>query len=158
MNTKTENIDGISCQVLSPTHTSDVVYFLFLEMFKPDILFKVCKHCERIFPCFYHKNVQFCERIDENRNETCQQIKFCHDYMEYDPDGVSTRQMIMDMYNKAYRRQRRRVDRHNLEINKFWIWSKKARKQRDLCLKRKITINEFEEWIKENDKNYDEED
>ncbi|MGN1457312.1 MAG: hypothetical protein ACI4XP_05070 [Acutalibacteraceae bacterium] len=78
--------------------------------------------------------------------------------MEYDPDGVSTRQMIMDMYNKAYRRQRRRVDRHNLEINKFWIWSKKARKQRDLCLKRKITINEFEEWIKENDKNYDEED
>lgn len=158
LNTKIENIDGISCQVLYPTHTSDVVYFLFLEMFKSDILFKVCKRCERIFPCFYHKNVQFCERLDLYVKETCRQIKFSHDYIEYDPNGDSTKQMILDIYNRAYRRQRRRVDHDSLTVVKFKIWSKKARKQRDLCLKRKITINEFEEWIKENDKNYDEED
>ncbi len=157
LNTKIENIDGIACQVLYPTHTSDVVYFLFLEMFKSDILFKVCKRCEKIFPCFYHKNIQFCERIDKSLNETCRQIKFSHLNDEFDTSNDDTRQIVLDIFEKAYKRQRGRVDYGSLDKSKFKIWSKKARKQRDLCLKQKLTIRDFEDWIKENDWNYEDE-
>ena len=68
-----------------------------------------------------------------------------------------TRQIVLDIYEKAYKRQRGRVDYGSLDKTKFKIWSKKARKQRDLCLKETISIREFEDWIKENDWNYEEE-
>ena len=155
--TKLECIDGKMCQVLYPKHTGDVIYFLFSEMSKRDILFKKCKRCEKIFPCYYHKNVQFCERLDESRNETCRQIKFSHLGGANDMADDDTRQIVLDIYEKAYKRQRGRVDYGSLDKTKFKIWSKKARKQRDLCLKETITIREFEEWIKENDWNYEEE-
>ena len=155
--TKLECIDGKMCQVLYPKHTGDVIYFLFSEMSKRDILFKKCKRCEKIFPCYYHKNVQFCERLDESRNETCRQIKFSHLGGTNDMADDDTRQIVLDIYEKAYKRQRGRVDYGSLDKTKFKIWSKKARKQRDLCLKETITIREFEEWIKENDWNYEEE-
>ena len=155
--TKLENVDGRMCQVLYPKHTSDVIYYLFSEMSKRDILFKKCKRCEKIFPCYYHKNVQFCERLYESRNETCRQIKFSHLGGANDMADDDTRQIVLDIYEKAYKRQRGRVDYGSLDKTKFKIWSKKARKQRDLCLKETITIREFEEWIKENDWNYEEE-
>lgn len=155
--TKLESIDGKMCQVLYPKHTGDVIYFLFSEMSKRDILFKKCKRCEKIFPCYYHKNVQFCERLDESRNETCRQIKFSHLGGTNDMADDDTRQIVLDIYEKAYKRQRGRVDYGSLDKTKFKIWSKKARKQRDLCLKEAISIREFEEWIKENDWNYEEE-
>ena len=155
--TKLENVDGRMCQVLYPKHTSDVIYYLFSEMSKRDILFKKCKRCEKLFPCYYHKNVQFCERLDESRNETCRQIKFSHLGGVNDMADDDTRQIVLDIYEKAYKRQRGRVDYGSLDKTKFKIWSKKVRKQRDLCLKQKITIREFEEWIKENDWNYEEE-
>ncbi len=155
--TKLENVDGRMCQVLYPKHTSDVIYYLFSEMSKRDILFKKCKRCEKLFPCYYHKNVQFCERLDESRNETCRQIKFSHLGGANDMADDDTRQIVLDIYEKAYKRQRGRVDYGSLDKTKFKIWSKKVRKQRDLCLKQKITIREFEEWIKENDWNYEEE-
>lgn len=155
--TKLECIDGKMCQVLYPKHTGDVIYFLFSEMSKRDILFKKCKRCEKIFPCYYHKNVQFCERLDESRNETCRQIKFSHLGGTNDMADDDTRQIVLDIYEKAYKRQRGRVDYGSLDKTKFKIWSKKARKQRDLCLKESISIREFEEWIKENDWNYEEE-
>ena len=155
--TKLESINGKMCQVLYPKHTSDVIYFLFSEMSKRDILFKKCKRCEKIFPCYYHKNVQFCERLDESRNETCRQIKFSHLGGTNDMADDDTRQIVLDIYEKAYKRQRGRVDYGSLDKTKFKIWSKKARKQRDLCLKEAISIREFEEWIKENDWNYEEE-
>ncbi len=155
--TKLENIDGKMCQVLYPKHTSDVVYFLFCEMSKKDILFKKCKRCEKIFPCYYHKNVQFCERLDTSRNETCRQIKFSHLGDVNDMADDDTRQIVLDIYEKAYKRQRGRVDYGTLDKAKFKVWSKKARKRRDLCLKERLSIREFEDWIKENDWNYDEE-
>ena len=155
--TKLENVDGRMCQVLYPKHTSDVIYYLFSEMSKRDILFKKCKRCEKLFPCYYHKNVQFCERLDESRNETCRQIKFSHLGGVNDMADDDTRQIVLDIYEKAYKRQRGRVDYGSLDKTKFKIWSKKARKQRDLCLKETISIREFEEWIKENDWNYEEE-
>ena len=155
--TKLEDVDGRMCQVLYPKHTSDVIYYLFSEMSKRDILFKKCKRCEKLFPCYYHKNVQFCERLDESRNETCRQIKFSHLGGVNDMADDDTRQIVLDIYEKAYKRQRGRVDYGSLDKTKFKIWSKKVRKQRDLCLKQKITIREFEEWIKENDWNYEEE-
>ncbi len=155
--TKLENVDGRMCQVLYPRHTSDVIYYLFSEMSKRNILFKKCKRCEKLFPCYYHKNVQFCERLDESRNETCRQIKFSHLGGVNDMADDDTRQIVLDIYEKAYKRQRGRVDYGSLDKTKFKIWSKKVRKQRDLCLKQKITIREFEEWIKENDWNYEEE-
>ena len=155
--TKLENVDGRMCQVLYPRHTSDVIYYLFSEMSKRDILFKKCKRCEKLFPCYYHKNVQFCERLDESRNETCRQIKFSHLGGANDMADDDTRQIVLDIYEKAYKRQRGRVDYGSLDKTKFKIWSKKARKQRDLCLKETISIREFEEWIKENDWNYEEE-
>ena len=155
--TKLENVDGRMCQVLYPKHTSDVIYYLFSEMSKRDILFKKCKRCEKLFPCYYHKNVQFCERLDESRNETCRQIKFSHLGGVNDMADDDTRQIVLDIYEKAYKRQRGRVDYGSLDKTKFKIWSKKARKQRDLCLKEAISIREFEEWIKENDWNYEEE-
>jgi len=155
--TKLENVDGRMCQVLYPRHTSDVIYYLFSEMSKRDILFKKCKRCEKLFPCYYHKNVQFCERLDESRNETCRQIKFSHLGGVNDMADDDTRQIVLDIYEKAYKRQRGRVDYGSLDKTKFKIWSKKARKQRDLCLKEAISIREFEEWIKENDWNYEEE-
>ena len=155
--TKLENVDGRMCQVLYPKHTSDVIYYLFSEMSKRDILFKKCKRCEKLFPCYYHKNVQFCERLDESRNETCRQIKFSHLGGVNDMADDDTRQIVLDIYEKAYKRQRGRVDYGSLDKTKFKIWSKKARKQRDLCLKDAISIREFEEWIKENDWNYEEE-
>ena len=155
--TKLENVDGRMCQVLYPRHTSDVIYYLFSEMSKRDILFKKCKRCEKLLPCYYHKNVQFCERLDESRNETCRQIKFSHLGGVNDMADDDTRQIVLDIYEKAYKRQRGRVDYGSLDKTKFKIWSKKARKQRDLCLKEAISIREFEEWIKENDWNYEEE-
>ena len=155
--TKLEDVDGRMCQVLYPKHTSDVIYYLFSEMSKRDILFKKCKRCEKLFPCYYHKNVQFCERLDESRNETCRQIKFSHLGGTNDMADDDTRQIVLDIYEKAYKRQRGRVDYGSLDKAKFKIWSKKARKQRDLCLKEAISIREFEEWIKENDWNYEEE-
>ena len=155
--TKLEDVDGRMCQVLYPKHTSDVIYYLFSEMSKRDILFKKCKRCEKLFPCYYHKNVQFCERLDESRNETCRQIKFIHLGRVNDMADDETRQIVLDIYEKAYKRQRGRVDYGSLDKTKFKIWSKKARKQRDLCLKEAISIREFEEWIKENDWNYEEE-
>ena len=155
--TKLENVDGRMCQVLYPKNTSDVIYYLFSEMSKKDILFKKCKRCEKLFPCYYHKNVQFCERLDESRNETCRQIKFSHLGGVNDMADDDTRQIVLDIYEKAYKRQRGRVDYGSLDKTKFKIWSKKARKQRDLCLKEAISIREFEEWIKENDWNYEEE-
>ena len=155
--TKLENVDGRMCQVLYPKHTSDVIYYLFSEMSKRDILFKKCKRCKKLFPCYYHKNVQFCERLDESRNETCRQIKFSHLGGVNDMADDDTRQIVLDIYEKAYKRQRGRVDYGSLDKTKFKIWSKKARKQRDLCLKEAISIREFEEWIKENDWNYEEE-
>ena len=155
--TKLENVDGRMCQVLYPKHTSDVIYYLFSEMSKRDILFKKCKRCEKLFPCYNHKNVQFCERLDESRNETCRQIKFSHLGGVNDMADDDTRQIVLDIYEKAYKRQRGRVDYGSLDKTKFKIWSKKARKQRDLCLKEAISIREFEEWIKENDWNYEEE-
>ena len=155
--TKLENVDGRMCQVLYPKHTSDVIYYLFSEMSKRDILFKKCKRCEKLFPCYYHKNVQFCERLDESRNETCRQIKFSHLGGVNDMADDDTRQIVLDIYEKAYKRQRGRVDYGSLDKTKFKIWSKKARKQRDLCLKEAMSIREFEEWIKENDWNYEEE-
>ena len=155
--TKLENVDGRMCQVLYPKHTSDVIYYLFSEMSKRDILFKKCKRCEKLFPCYYHKNVQFCERLDESRNETCRQIKFSHLGGANDMADDDTRQIVLDIYEKAYKRQRGRVDYGSLDKTKFKIWSKKVRKQRDLCLKEAISIREFEEWIKENDWNYEEE-
>ena len=155
--TKLENVDGRMCQVLYPKNTSDVIYYLFSEMSKKDILFKKCKRCEKLFPCYYHKNVQFCERLDESRNETCRQIKFSHLGGANDMADDDTRQIVLDIYEKAYKRQRGRVDYGSLDKTKFKIWSKKVRKQRDLCLKEAISIREFEEWIKENDWNYEEE-
>ena len=155
--TKLESIDGKMCQVLYPKHTSDVIYYLFSEMSKRDILFKKCKRCEKIFPCYYHKNVQFCERLDESRNETCRKIKFSHLGGANDMADDDTRQIVLDIYEKAYKRQRGRVDYGSLDKTKFKIWSKKARKRRDLCLKEALSIREFEEWIKENDWNYEEE-
>ena len=135
--TKLENVDGRMCQVLYPKHTSDVIYYLFSEMSKRDILFKKCKRCEKLFPCYYHKNVQFCERLDESRNETCRQIKFSHLGGVNDMADDDTRQIVLDIYEKAYKRQRGRVDYGSLDKTKFKIWSKKVRKQRDLCLKQK---------------------
>ena len=154
---KLENVDGRMCQVLYPKHTSDVIYYLFFVLLKKDILFKKFKRCEKLFPCYYHKNVQFCERLDESRNETCRQIKFSHLGGANDMADDDTRQIVLDIYEKAYKRQRGRVDYGSLDKTKFKIWSKKARKQRDLCLKETISIREFEEWIKENDWNYEEE-
>ena len=104
--TKLENVDGRMCQVLYPKHTSDVIYYLFSEMSKRDILFKKCKRCEKLFPCYYHKNVQFCERLDESRNETCRQIKFSHLGGVNDMADDDTRQIVLDIYEKAYKRQR----------------------------------------------------
>ena len=145
--TKLENVDGRMCQVLYPKHTSDVIYYLFSEMSKRDILFKKCKRCEKLFPCYYHKNVQFCERLDESRNETCRQIKFSHLGGVNDMADDDIRQIVLDIYEKAYKRQRGRVDYGSLDKTKFKIWSKKARKQRDLCLKETISIREFEEFL-----------
>jgi len=152
-----ESINGEMCQVLYPKHTSDIVFFLFIEMFKQNIQFKVCKRCEKIFPCFNHKGVQFCERLDVSRNETCRQIKLSRVYYPDDPEYLSAKETILDIYQKAYKRNRRRVDYGQVKNTDFKVWSKKIRKQRDLCLKQVITIAEFEEWIKENDWNYEEE-
>ena len=98
--TKLESIDGKMCQVLYPKHTSDVIYYLFFFFLKRDILFKKCKRCEKLFPCYYHKNVQFCERLDESRNETCRQIKFSHLGGVNDMADDDTRQIVLDIYRK----------------------------------------------------------
>ena len=100
--TKLENVDGRMCQVLYPKHTSDIVFFLFIEMFKQNIQFKVCKRCEKIFPCFNHKGVQFCERLDVSRNETCRQIKLSRVYYPDDPEYLSAKETILDIYQNLH--------------------------------------------------------
>lgn len=156
--TNIENIDGKICKVIYPDSISDILFFLFYETVDKNIIFKKCKRCERMFPIYYHRNIQFCERTDKHIGKTCRQIKGDYDYIKYDPNYDSNKQMIISIFCRAYRRQRRRVDHDSLTVVKFKIWSKKARKQRDLCLNGKITIQEFEKWIIDNDRNYDEED
>ncbi len=111
----------------------------------------------KIFPCFNHKGVQFCERLAVSRNETCRQIKLYRVYYPDDPEELSAKETILDIYQKAYKRNRGRVDHGKVKNTNFKVWSKKIRRQRDLCLKQAIKIDEFEEWIKENDWNYEEE-
>lgn len=153
-----ENIDGEICRVIYPTSVSDILLFLFYEIIEKNMIFRKCKRCERMFPVYYHRNIQFCERIDKRLNKSCRQIKFKYLNDVYDESNDDVRQIILDIFERAYKRQRGRVDYGSLNKTKFKNWSKKARKQRDLCLNGKITIQEFEKWIIDNDRNYDEED
>ena len=152
---KIENINGRMCEVLYPKHTKDVIYYLLCEMAKRDILFKICRRCKRVFPCFEHKNTCYCERTVSGINKTCSQLKnqkIVEDKAIADDD---IRKSVMAVFEKAYKRQRGRVDYGSKTKKQFKVWSKKARHQRDLCLAMQIPISEFEEWIIKNDWNYE---
>ena len=152
---KIENINNRMCEVLYPKHTSDVFYFLFTEMIKRDILFKICRRCKRVFPCFKHKNTCYCERTVLGINKTCLQLrnqKIVEDKAIGDND---IRKAVTIVFEKAYKRQRHRVDYGSKTKRQFKVWSKEARHQRDLCLAMQIPISEFEEWITKNDWNYE---
>ena len=152
---KTENINGRICEVLYPKHTKDVIYYLLCEMAKRDILFKICRRCKRVFPCFEHKNTCYCERTVLGINKTCSQLKNQKIVEDKAIDDDDIRKSVMAVFEKAYKRQRGRVDYGSKTKKQFKVWSKKARHQRDLCLSMQIPISEFEEWIIKNDWNYE---
>lgn len=147
-----ENINGRLCEVLYPKHTSDVLFFLCTEMLKRNITFKTCRRCKKLFPCFEHKGVKYCERVVQG-TETCRQLR--NNYEINITVDDEHRNVVMNIYTRAYKRHRRRVDYGTISKEQFKIWSKKVRNQRDLCLKQVITIAEFEEWIKDKDWNYE---
>ena len=82
LDTGIENIDGVLCKVLYPKNIGDILFFLMYYLIGKDISYKVCKRCEKPFPCFINKHTKFCDRYDSVLKQTCREMGL--NYSEHD--------------------------------------------------------------------------
>ena len=108
MNIEVINIHGENCKVLYPKSIYDIFYFFLFEIVDKDIVFKICKRCDKYFPCLYNKNIQFCDRVDIALDKTCREIKL---ETLPDTDEVKHKADVMDLFKRTYERVRYRVRR-----------------------------------------------
>ena len=154
-----ENIDGLLCKVLYPKNIGDILYFLMYYLIGKDISYKVCKRCEKPFPCFINKHTKFCDRYDSLLKQTCREMGL--DYSEHDTyidkNTAKTRVSLLKIFDSAYSKQRRKLKAKLIDKNDFKIWSAKARKMRDRCINFEVSFDDFVQWLEENEDNYMEE-
>ena len=154
-----ENIDGVLCKVLYPKNIGDILYFLMYYLIGQDISYKVCKRCEKPFPCFINKHTKFCDRYDSVLKQTCREMGL--NYTEHDSyidkNTAKTRDSLLKIFDSAYSKQRRKLKAKLIDKNDFKIWSAKARKMRDRCINFEISFDDFVQWLEENEDNYQEE-
>ena len=110
---------------------------------------KICKRCDKYFPCLYNKNIQFCDRVDIALDKTCREIKL---ETLPDTDEVKHKADVMELFKRTYERVRHRVRRTKEQQKKYKEWSKEARSLRDRCISGEITLEYFEEWLSETEK------
>ena len=122
----------------------DIFYFFLFEIVDKDIVFKICKRCDKYFPCLYNKNIQFCDRVDAALDKTCREIKL---ETLPDTDDVKHKADVMELFKRTYERVRHRVRRTKEQQKKYKEWSKEARSLRDRCISGEITLDYFEEWL-----------
>ena len=149
LNIEVINIHGENCKVLYPKSIYDIFYFFLFEIVDKDIVFKICKRCDKYFPCLYNKNIQFCDRVDIALDKTCREIKL---ETLPDTDEVKHKADVMDLFKRTYERVRHRVRRTKEQQKKYKEWSKEARSLRDRCISGEITLEYFEEWLSETEK------
>ena len=138
------NINGENCKVLYPKNIYEVIYFFLFEIIDKDIVVKICKRCDKYFPCLYNKNIQFCDRIDNNLNKTCRELKL--DTLPED-DENKQKAYIMELFKRTYERVRHRVRKTKEQQLKYKYWSKEARSLRDKCINGEITVEYLKEWL-----------
>lgn len=143
------NINGENCKVLYPKDLCDIFYFFLFEIIDKEIIFKICKRCDKYFPCLYNKNIQFCDRVDISLNKTCREIR-----LETLPDNDDSKHKadVMELFKRTYERVRHRVRRTKEQQQKYKQWSKEARSLRDKCINGEVTIEYFEEWLSNTEK------
>ena len=144
LNIEVININGENCKVLYPKSIYDIFYFFLFEIVDKDIVFKICKRCDKYFPCLYNKNIQFCDRVDAALDKTCREIKL---ETLPDTDEVKHKADVMELFKRTYERVRHRVRRTKEQQKKYKEWSKEARSLRDRCISGEITLDYFEEWL-----------
>ena len=127
MNIEVINIHGENCKVIYPKSIYDIFYFFLFEIVDKDIVFKICKRCDKYFPCLYNKNIQFCDRVDIALDKTCREIKL---ETLPDTDEVKHKSDVMDLFKRTYERVRHRVRRTKEQQKKYKEWSKEARSLR----------------------------
>ena len=154
-----ENIDGVLCKVLYPKNIGDILYFLMFYLIGKDISFKICKRCEKPFPCFINKHTKFCDRYDSVLKQTCREMGL--NYSEHDTyidkNTARTRDSLLKIFDSAYSKQRRKLKAKLIDKDDFKRWSAKARKMRDKCINFEISFDDFVQWLEENEDNYQEE-
>lgn len=159
LDTGIENIDGVLCKVLYPNNIGDILYFLMYYLIGKDISYKVCKRCEKPFPCFINKHTKFCDRYDSVLKQTCRDMGL--NYSEHDTyidkKTAKTRDSLLKIFDSAYSKQRRKLKAKLIDKNDFKIWSAKARKMRDRCINFEVSFDDFVQWLEENEDNYSEE-
>ena len=136
LDTRIENIDGVLCKVLYPKNIGDILYFLMYYLIGKDISYKVCKRCEKPFPCFINKHTKFCDRYDSVLKQTCWKMGL--NYSEHDTyidkTTAKTRNSLLKIFYSAYSKQRRKLKSKLIDKNDFKIWSAKARKMREISI------------------------
>ena len=154
-----ENIDGVLCKVLYPKNIGDILYFLMYYLIGQDISYKVCKRCEKPFPCFINKHTKFCDRYDSVLKQTCREmgLKYTEHDTYIDKNTAKTRDSLLKIFDSAYSKQRRKLKAKLIDKNDFKIWSSRARKMRDRCINFEISFDNFVQWLEENEDNYQEE-
>jgi len=125
---------------------STIHYMLNLEFTKiieHHINFKKCKNCGKYFITKGNYNSNYCDRIIENTNKTCQQIATIEKYKDKVKSNPAWK-----LYNTYYKRYFARAKVGTIKQPAFKKWQYQATSKRDDCLDGMLSLDEYETWLK----------
>lgn len=126
----------------SCTNIYDMLMLELTKMFECNISFKKCKNCGRYFIKKGNYESNYCNRVIEGSNKTCQQFAAQKNYK----NKISSDE-AWKAYNKYYKRYFARAKVGTIKKSVFKKWQYEATFKRDECLAGRLSIEEYIEWL-----------
>lgn len=126
------------------TNIYDMLMLEFTKMLENNITFTKCKNCGRYFISKGNYESNYCNRIIEGSNKTCQQFAAQKNYK----NKISSDE-AWKAYNKYYKRYFARAKVGTIKQPDFKKWQYEATFKRDECLAGRLSIEEYVEWLDE---------
>jgi hypothetical protein len=129
-------------EVLYPKSIYDIIDFIVRECIKREMLFRVCKHCNKYFALTGHINTEYCDRPFDSTGRTCKEMGALRLWEKKKAESP-----VLKAYSKAYKRRFAWIKYGKITKEAFYEWAEKARENRELCIKGGITLDEFHAWL-----------
>jgi hypothetical protein len=129
-------------EVLYPETIFDIIDFHVRECVRREIRFRVCKNCGRYFAVTGHAGVEYCDRVINQKGQTCKEIGAFRVW-EKSRSGDA----VFRLYRREYKRRFAWIKAGRIEPDAFYAWSERAREKKAECEAGKMSFEDFSDWL-----------